>query len=110
NVNAETHWLRFKARDSSGAPGTLSVGYVTDISDYDNFSLIEDLSITNTSYTADDAEYIVQIPSSLPTNARLAIKNAVDTKSYYLYDVSRDEILPCLWPTTLARTVISANT
>src|SRR5699024_1004459 len=110
NVNAETHWLRFKARVSSGAPGTLSVGYVTDISDYDNFSLIEDLSITNTSYTADDAEYIVQIPSSLPTNARLAIKNAADAKSYYWDDVSWEEIPSCLWPTALATTGISATT
>src|SRR5699024_11065595 len=90
--------------------GTLSVGYVTDISYYDNFSLIEDLSITNTSYTADDAEYLVQIPSSLPTNARLAIKNAADAKSYYWDDVSWEEIPSCLWPTALATTGISATT
>lgn len=87
NVNADTHRIRFKARVSSGAPGTLSVGYVTDIADASTFVSLQDLSITNTSYTDPAAEYTVDIPSSVPSNARIAIMNKNDAKSYYWDDV-----------------------
>src|SRR5690554_1804087 len=96
NVNAGTHWLKLKARVSSGAPGTLSIGYVTDVSDHSSFVLIEDVSITNTSYTSDGSEYTVGIPTSVPANARLAIKNANDGKSYYWDDVYWEVAPSCL--------------
>src|SRR5690554_4571194 len=96
NVNAGTHWLRLKARVGSGAPGTLSIGYVTDVSDHSSFVLIEDVSITNTSYTSDGSEYTVGIPTSVPANARLAIKNANDGKSYYWDDVYWEVAPSCL--------------
>src|SRR5690554_4844017 len=106
NVNDGTHWLKFKARVSSGAPGALHVGYVTDATDYDSFVLIETLAITNTSYTT-DAEYTVIVPTSVPAGAKLAIKNAADAKSYYWDDVIWEEAPACLAPTAL--TVIDIN-
>src|SRR5699024_5455289 len=95
NIDAGTHWLRLQARVSSGAPGSLSVGYVTDASDYSSFTSIEDLSITNTSY-GDDSEYTIVVPTSVPDNARLAIKNDNDGKSYYWDDVYWEEAPSCL--------------
>lgn len=86
NINSGTHQLRLKARVSSGAPGTLVVGYVTDISNANSFVELESLSITNTSYT-NNSEYTVDVPNTVPANTRLAIKVANDSKSYYWDDV-----------------------
>ncbi|WP_326980885.1 fibronectin type III domain-containing protein [Chryseobacterium sp. MYb264] len=86
NVNSGANQLRFKARVSSGAPGSLIVGYVTDPTDAGTFVELQSVSITNTSY-ASNAEYTVQIPSTLPANARLAIRSANDGKSYYWDDI-----------------------
>src|SRR5690606_12205292 len=108
NVNDGTHWLKFKARVSSGAPGALHVGYVTDATDYDSFVLIETLAITNTSYDT-DAEYTVIVPTSVPAGAKLAIKNAADAKSYYWDDVIWEETPACLAPTALIATGITHN-
>jgi len=109
NINAGTHWLKLKARVGSGAPGTLSVGYMMDVSDYNDFTLIEDLSITNTSY-ATDSEYSVVIPATVPSGARLAIKNAADAKSYYWDDVYWEMVPSCLPPTALATTTVAITT
>src|SRR5690554_5947849 len=109
NVNDGTHWLKFKARVSSGAPGALHVGYVTDATDYDSFVLIETLAITNTSYTT-DAEYTVVVPTSVPAGAKLAIKNAADGKSYYWDDVIWEQAPSCIPPSALTVSNITANT
>lgn len=85
NINTGTHRLRLKARVTS-QPGTLNVGYVTNSSDANSFVLLQALTITNTSYTA-NAEYTVTVPASVPANARIAIKSANDGKSYYWDDV-----------------------
>lgn len=87
NINSGNNQLRLKARVSSGAPGTLTVGYVTNISDASTFVSLQALSITNTSYTAAGSEYTVQIPNTVPAGARLAIRVANDSKSYYWDDV-----------------------
>lgn len=87
NINAGTHRLRFKARVSSGAPGSLIVGYVTSTSDAGTFVPLQTLSITNTSYTAAGAEYTVPVPNTVPAGARLAIRSANDGKSYYWDDM-----------------------
>jgi len=98
NVNAGTHWLRFKARVSSGAPGILHVGYVTDVNDYNSFNLIQSLTINNTSYTAADSEYTVAVPNTVPSGARIAIKNDADGKSYYWDDVFWEQAPACIDP------------
>lgn len=87
NINAGTHKLRLKARVTTAAGGTLNVGYVTNIADTNSFVLLEALSITNTTYTAANSEYTVIVPSSVPANARLAIKSSNDAKTYYWDDV-----------------------
>ncbi|MFA5556310.1 MAG: fibronectin type III domain-containing protein, partial [Flavobacteriaceae bacterium] len=107
NIDAGTHWLRFKARVSSGAPGALQVGYVTDATDYDSFVLLETLTINNTSYTADDAEYIISVPTTVPSAARLAIKNSADGKSYYWDDVIWEGAPSCLPPLGLSYAQLS---
>ncbi len=98
NINAGTYWLRFKARVSSGAPGILHVGYVTDVNDYNSFNLIQSLTINNTSYTAADSEYTVAVPTSVPAAARIAIKNDADGKSYYWDDVFWELAPACIDP------------
>ncbi|WP_370897933.1 fibronectin type III domain-containing protein [Chryseobacterium gossypii] len=110
NVNAGTHWLRFKARVSSGAPGSLNVGYVTDINDPNTFFVLQALTINNTSYTGSGAEYTVPIPATIPANARLAIGNAADGKSYYWDDVYWEPAPTCFAPTSVVASGITANT
>lgn len=107
NVNAGTHWLRFKARVSS-ATGTLNVGYVTSATDASSFVLLQALNISNTTYGA-NSEYTVIVPSSVPANARLAIKNTADTKSYYWDDVSWETIPTCFAPTAVTASNITQN-
>ncbi len=86
NISSGGNQLRFKARVSSGAPGSLIVGYVTNATDASTFVALQTLSIANTSY-ASNSEYTVQVPSSVPFGARLAIRSANDGKSYYWDDI-----------------------
>lgn len=92
NINAGTHRLKLKARVTT-APGALEVGYVTDATDAATFVNIQTLTITNTSYNND--YYSVTVPNTVPANARLAIKNATDAKSYYWDDVVWEQIPGC---------------
>ena len=109
NVNAGTHWLRFKARVST-ATGTLNVGYVTNPTDPSTFVLLQALSISNTSYTNGNPEYTVIVPSSVPANARLAIKNTADGKSYYWDDVMWEPTPTCFPPTAVTPSAVTAYT
>lgn len=110
NINAGTHWLRFKARVSSGAPGSLEVGYVTDVNDSNTFVSLQTLNITNTSYTVPEAEYTVAVPNTVPANARIAIRNAADAKSYYWDDVYWEQAPTCFAPTSVTGSNVTANT
>jgi hypothetical protein len=108
NIDAGTHWLKLRARVGSGT-GTLSVGYVTDVSDYNSFTLIEDVSITNTSY-ATDSEYTVVVPNTVPAGARLGIKSAANGTSHYWDDVTWEEVPSCYAPSALVTTGITDTT
>lgn len=101
NINAGTHQIKLKARISSGTGGALNIGYVTNTSDASTFVLIQTLSINNNSY-ATGSEYIIPIPSTIPSNARIAIYGAADSKSYYWDDVSWES-------TTLGTSEINGN-
>lgn len=72
NVNAGTHWLRFKAKVSSTA-GILDIGYVTNDTDASSFVNIQSINISNIVY--DGFEYSVVVPNTVPANARLAIRH-----------------------------------
>lgn len=96
NVAAGTHWLRFKARVSTG-PGALEVGFVTDPTDANTFVNLQTLDITNTSYNS--SYYSVVIPNWIPANSRLAVKNPSDGKSYYWDDVIWEATPTCFPPT-----------
>ncbi|RCU42387.1 T9SS type A sorting domain-containing protein [Chryseobacterium lacus] len=96
NVAAGTHWLKFKARVTT-APGALEVGYVTDPTDASSFVNLQTLDITNTSYNS--SYYSVVIPNFIPANARLAVKNPSDDKSYYWDDVIWEATPTCFPPT-----------
>lgn len=108
NINSGTHRLRFKARVTT-TPGSLDVGYVTNISDASTFTVIQNLTITNTAYTTSDAEYIVYVPTTVPANARLAIRNGLDSKSYYWDDVYWETAPTCVEPSNLVPTIQTVN-
>lgn len=108
NVNAGTHWLRLKARVSSTS-GTLNVGYVTNPTDASTFVLLQALTISNVNYTTSDPEYKIIVPSTVPANARLAVKNTADGKGYYWDDVIWEAIPSCMQPTGLAVSTVTGN-
>lgn len=107
NINAGTHWLKFKARVSA-ATGTLNVGYVTNATDPSTFVLLKSLSIANTTYIT-NFDYGVVIPSTIPANARLAIRNTADGKGYYWDDVVWEPTPSCLPPSDIVLTNASPN-
>lgn len=63
---------------------------MTNPTDASTFTLIQQLNITNTSYTptTGSSEYVVAIPNTVPAGARLAIRNtyAVSGNSLYYWD------------------------
>lgn len=86
NVNAGTHSLSFKAYCSVNT-GKLDVGYLTNPADATTFTLIQQLNITNTTYTptTGTSDYTVVVPNTVPTGARLAIRNTYATSGNALY-------------------------
>lgn len=110
NINDGTHRLRLKARVNSAGGGTLSVGYITDLTDMLSFVVIEDLNIMNTVYSVPNAEYSVVIPAaSIPAGARLAIVNKNDGKTYYWDNVYWEPVPTCIEPTDLVSSSVTMN-
>ncbi|MGY0391371.1 GEVED domain-containing protein [Bizionia sp. KMM 8389] len=107
NVNAGTHWLRFKARVSE-PNGRLDFGYVVDENDWSDFTLLERITITNDSW--DGTEYIITVPTTLPSNAKLAIQSWADGKNYFIDDLYWEPIPSCTPPSDLITTEIGVNT
>lgn len=99
NVNAGTHWLRFKAKVSTGT-GILDVGYVTNDTDASTFVNIQSVSMNNT--TMDGYEYSVIIPNTVPSNARLAIRHGGVPNTIIYWDNVYWEPKPtCFVPTNI---------
>lgn len=86
NINAGTHSLKFRAYCNANT-GVMRIGYVTNPTDINSFVSIQDLTITNTSYTG-ASEYIVAVPNTIPSTARLAIYTDTGNLIYYYDDVS----------------------
>ncbi len=107
NVNAGTNWIRLKARTSSGT-GTLDIGYVTNDTDASTFVNIQSLTFSNTVY--DGYEYTVVIPSTVPANARLAIRNSgVTTTNIYWDEVYWEPKATCLAPSNVVLSNVTSG-
>lgn len=107
NVNAGTHWLRFKAKVSSD-PGVLNIGYVTNDTDLSTFTAIQSVNISNKTY--DGYEYSVIIPNTVPANARLAIKHSgVPAVNIYWDEVYWEPKPTCLPVTNVTTSNITSS-
>ncbi|WBV59338.1 fibronectin type III domain-containing protein [Chryseobacterium camelliae] len=105
NVNAGTHWLRFKAKTGSSSAGLLDIGYLTNDVDASTFVNIQSVSVGNAAY--DGYEYSVVVPNTVPANARLAIRhNGVPNNSLYLDNVYWEPKPTCIAPSN----VVLSNT
>lgn len=84
NINAGTHHFKFKARVNSGQ-GLLDFGYLTDINDMSTFVVLQSIAISNTTYD-NTSERILDVPTTVPVNARLAIRNPGTTWAGHYWD------------------------
>jgi hypothetical protein len=75
NINAGTHHFKIKARVNPGsAPGFLEFGYITDIANISTFVVLQPITISNGTYDS-TSERTFDVPTTVPANARLAIRN-----------------------------------
>lgn len=93
NINAGTHQFRFKLRANSG-PGNLDFGYVTDITDASSFVIIQTINVTNSSYNDPIAERTLTVPTTVPSTARLAIRNPGTSWAGFYWDDANWEPIP----------------
>ncbi|MFL9833578.1 T9SS type A sorting domain-containing protein [Chryseobacterium terrae] len=84
NINAGTHHFRFKARVNSG-PGLLEFGYITNVADASTFVVLQSITINNSTYDS-TSERIFDVPTTVPANARLAIRNPGTTWAGHYWD------------------------
>lgn len=107
NVNAGTHWLRFKARYASSTQGPLDIGYVTNDTDASSFVNIQSVNIVNNVF--DGYEYSVVVPNTVPANARLAIRSGGTTStSLYLDNVYWEPKPTCMAPSNIVLSDITS--
>jgi hypothetical protein len=94
NINAGTHQFRFKLRANSG-PGNLDFGYIMDINNASTFVTIQTINVTNSSYNDPTAERTFTVPNTVPSNARLAIRNpGTSWAGFYWDDAYWEPIAP----------------
>lgn len=84
NINAGTHHFKFKARVNSG-PGLLDFGYITDVNDASTFVVLQSITINNLTYDS-TSERTFDVPTTVPANARLAIRNPGTTWAGHYWD------------------------
>lgn len=86
NINAGTHHFKFKARVSAGSgAGLLDFGYITDINDMSTFVILQSITIANGTYD-NTSERILDVPATVPSTARLAIRNPGTTWAGHYWD------------------------
>lgn len=93
NINAGTHQFRFKLRANSG-PGNLDFGYITDITNASTFVIIQTINVTNNSYNDPISERILTVPTTVPSTARLAIRNPGTSFAGFYWDDANWEPIP----------------
>lgn len=107
NINAGTHWLKLKVR-SITAGGTLKFGYLNCDPRIENFTVLQTITVPNTTYT--NSEQAFQVPTSVPSTARLAILNdGTSTNNFYIDDVIWQEIPLCSVPTNAVVEILSST-
>lgn len=86
NINEGTHHFKFKARVNQGStPGFLEFGYITDIGNVSTFVVLQPITIANGTYD-NTSERIFDVPTTVPANARLAIRNPGTTWVGHYWD------------------------
>ncbi len=95
NINAGTHHFKFKVRVGVGSSGLLDFGYITDAADASTFVVLQSITITNSSYDT-SSERILTVPTTVPANARLAIRNPGTTFAGHYWDDASWEPIPNL--------------
>jgi len=93
NINAGTHQFRFKLRANSG-PGNLDFGYITDITNASTFVIIQTINVTNSTYNDPIAERTLTVPTTVPSTARLAIRNPGTSFAGFYWDDANWEPIP----------------
>jgi len=93
NINAGTHQFRFKLRANSG-PGNLDFGYITDITNASTFVIIQTINVTNSTYNDPIAERTLIVPTTVPSTARLAIRNPGTSFAGFYWDDANWEPIP----------------
>ncbi|WP_407405745.1 fibronectin type III domain-containing protein [Chryseobacterium sp.] len=111
NLNAGTHWLRFRTRITVAGTGTLQVGYVTNGNDMTTFNLLGDILVTNTAWSLGNDEKIYQIPAgvTIPAGARLALRTANDGKYFYIDELYWEAVPTCFAPSGITSTANTSN-
>lgn len=86
NINAGTHHFKFKARVNPGSTaGLLEFGYIIDVDDMSTFVVLESITIANGTYD-NTSERIFEVPTTVPANARLGIRNPGTTWVGHYWD------------------------
>ncbi|MFC3158869.1 hypothetical protein ACFOEQ_10380 [Chryseobacterium arachidis] len=86
NINAGTHHFKFKARiNQFSAPGRLDFGYITEFGDASTFVTLQSITIENGTYDS-TSERTFDVPTTVPGNARLAIRNPGISVSGHYWD------------------------
>ena len=114
NLQANTHRLRFKAY-ASVANRTVSVGYLTDVSNMASFVELQQITLPGSAATT-ALEFIV-IPGALPLGVKhLAIKNngffgtPAGSTTAYFDDFSWEAIPTCIEPSGLTASAVTNTT
>jgi hypothetical protein len=114
NLQANTHRLRFKAY-ATVANRTVSVGYMTDVSNTASFVELQQITLPGTAATT-ALEFIV-IPGALPAGVKhLAIRNngffgtPLGSTTAYFDDFSWEAIPTCIEPSGLTASLITNTT
>ncbi|ALR29930.1 hypothetical protein ATE47_05065 [Chryseobacterium sp. IHB B 17019] len=106
NLNSGSNRLKFKLWCYISGPGpdsAVDVGYMTNVLDVATFTSIQTFNAT-----LSKTEYIVVIPSNLPSNARLAFRKNTGN-NIYIDDVYWEPVPLCATPTDIAVNSNSLN-
>lgn len=107
NINAGTHWLRFKARSRFSVGGVIEVGYLTNTSNDASFVSIQSFTTTSTTVYNNFASFL----GTPPATAILAFRHTgIPANDVLIDDVSWELLPACSEPTGLVSSNVAATT